>query len=60
MRHIRDAVDAARGDLMDIELRLSRVIPRPHRAAADARHLAALWRVAHEEGFLEKLESNAL
>lgn len=45
---------------MDIELRLSRVIPRPHRAAADARHLAALWRVAHEEGFLEKLESNAL
>jgi hypothetical protein len=60
MAAIRDEIDARRKDLMAIEQRLSRVIPRPHRAAADAKYLAALWRCAHEEGFLERLESGAL
>lgn len=57
MQYIRDAADAAFNNLMDVEQRLTRIIPRPHRAAADARYLAALWRVAHEEGFLGQLEA---
>lgn len=57
MKAIRDAVDNVHGDLMEIEQRLSKVVPRPHRAAADAKYLAALWRAAHEEDFLDRLEA---
>jgi rhodanese-related sulfurtransferase len=49
---------APRGEnLWAVEQRLRVVCPRPHRAAADARYLAALYRSAMEPGFLERLEA---
>jgi hypothetical protein len=49
---------AQRGEnLWAVEQRLQAVCPRPHRAAADTRYLAALYRSAIEPDFLHQLEA---
>ena len=54
---IRAALAQRGEDLWAVEQRLQAVCPRPHRAAADARYLAALYRSGIEPGFLEQLEA---
>lgn len=54
---IRTALAQRGEDHRTVGQRLQAVWPRPHRAAADARHLAALYRAATEPGFLERLEA---
>jgi hypothetical protein len=57
---IRAALARRGEDHRVIGQRLQAVCPRPHRAAADARYLAALYRSAIEPGFLERLEAGEL
>lgn len=54
---IRTALAQRGEDHRVVAQRLQAVCPRPHRAAADARYLAAFYRSAMEPGFLEQLEA---
>lgn len=54
---IRTALARRGEDHRAVAQRLQAVCHRPHRAAADARYLAALYRSAMEPGFLERLEA---
>jgi hypothetical protein len=57
---IRTALAQRGEDLWAVEQRLQALCPRPHRAAADARYLAALYRSAVEPGFLQQLEDGGM
>jgi hypothetical protein len=57
---IRTALAQRGEDHRVVGQRLQAVCPRPHRAAADARYLAALYRSAMEPGFLHQLEDGGM
>jgi hypothetical protein len=58
-REIQERLELRGLGLWETELCLQRRITRTNRAPGDARYLAALWRCAHEDGFLEGLGETA-